>query len=75
MRKVWVWLKDVVACAIVLSVVVTANARGAARVRSATGKGRPQITAADRERREPVLLRVIRRILTSLDDGLTGPRP
>ena len=75
MGKVLVWSKDVVACAIVLSVVVTADARGAARVRSATGDGRPQIAAADRDRREPVLPRVIRWILKSLEDVLSPPHP
>jgi hypothetical protein len=74
MRKVLERSKDVVACAIVLSVVVTADAQGAAPVRSASGDGRPQIAAADRERREPVLPRVIRRILKSLDE-LLPPRP
>jgi hypothetical protein len=74
MRKVLVWSKDVFACAIVLSVVVTADARGAAPVRSATGDGRRQIAAADRERREPVLPRVIRWILKSLEE-LLPPRP
>jgi hypothetical protein len=74
MRKVLIWSKNVVACAIVLSVVVTADARGGAPVRSATGDGRPQITAADRDRREPVLPRIIRWILKSLDEILL-PRP
>jgi hypothetical protein len=58
----------------VLSVVLTADARGAARLRSATRDGRPQIDAADRERREPVLPRIIRWILKSLDEILP-PHP
>jgi superfamily I DNA and RNA helicase len=75
MREMLVRSKYVIACAIVLSVVLTADARDAAPVRSATGDGRPQITAADRDRRDLVLPRVIRRILKSLDDGLTIPHP
>jgi hypothetical protein len=75
MRKVLVRSKYVVACAIVLSVVLTADARDAAPVRSATGDGRPQITAADRDRREPVLPRVIRWILKSLTDEIILPHP
>jgi hypothetical protein len=75
MREVLVRSKDVVACAIVLSVVLTADARGGARVRSTSGDGRPQIAAADRDRREPVLPRIIRWILKSLEDELTPPRP
>jgi hypothetical protein len=74
MREVLVRSKDVIACAIVLSVVLTADARDGAPVRSATGDGRPQITAADRDRREPVLPRIIRWILKSLDE-LIPPRP
>jgi hypothetical protein len=38
------------------------------------GDGRPQITAADRDRREHVLPRIIRWILKSLDE-LTPPHP
>jgi hypothetical protein len=74
MRKVLVRSKNVVACAIVLSVVVTADARGGAPIRSASEDGRAQIAAADRHRREPVLPRVIRWILKSLDE-ITIPRP
>jgi hypothetical protein len=75
MRNVLVWSKDVVACVIVLSVVLTADARDAAPVRSASGDARPQITAADRDRREPVLPRIIRWILKSLEDELSPPKP
>jgi hypothetical protein len=74
MREVLVRWKYVVACAIVLSVVLTADARDAAPVRSANGDGRPQITAPDRDRRDPVLPRVIRWILKSLDEIIL-PRP
>jgi hypothetical protein len=75
MQKVLVRSKDVVACVIVLSVVLMADARDAALVRSASGDARPQITAPDRDRRDPVLPRVIRWIFKSLDDGLGFPRP
>jgi hypothetical protein len=74
MREVLVRWKYVVACVIVLLVVLTADARDAAPVRSATRDGRPQITSADRDRRDPVLPRIIRWILKSLDE-IIFPHP
>ena len=74
MREVLVRWRYVVACAVVLS-VVTADARGAAPVRKADAGARARIAAAKREIREPTLPRIIRRIVKSLSDELTGPRP
>lgn len=75
MREVLVRWRYVVACALVLSVVVTANARDAAPIRTADADARPAVVAAEREMPERPLPRIIRRIVKSLSDGLTGPRP
>lgn len=75
MREVFVRWRYVVACAIVLSVVVTADARDAAPVRTPDADARPRVAAAERDARERTLPRIIRRIVKSLSDGLTGPRP
>ncbi len=75
MHKVLVRWRYVVACAVVLSVVVAADARDAAAIRKADAGARARIAAAEREIREPVLPRIIRRLVKSLTDELTGPRP
>ena len=75
MRKVLVRWRYLVACAIVLSVVVTAHARDAALVRTPDADARPRVAAAEREARERTLPRIIRRIVKSLTDELIGPRP
>ena len=75
MREVLVRWRYVVTCAVVLSVVVTAGARDAAPARTADAHARPRIAAAEREPREPVLRRLIRRVVKSLTDELIGPRP
>ena len=67
MRELLMRWRYVVVCAIVLSVVVTADARDA--------DARPRVAAAERETPERTLPRIIRRIIKSLTDGLTGPRP
>jgi len=75
MRDVLVRWRYVVACAIVLSVVVTAGARDAAPVRTPDAGARPGVAAAERETCEHAVLRIIRRIVKSLGDGLILPRP
>jgi hypothetical protein len=60
---------------VLLSVVVTADARDVASIRTADADPRPAVTAAEPETRERTLPRIIRRIVKSLSDGLTGPRP
>lgn len=75
MREALVRGRYVVACAIVLSAVVTADAREAAPARTADGDARPRVAAAQRERRERPLPRVIRLVVRSLTDGLILPRP
>ena len=75
MREVLVRWRYVVACAVVLSVVVTADARDAVPVRTADADPRPRVGAAEREMRERALPRIIRRVVKSLTDGLIGPRP
>ena len=75
MRKVVVRSKCVVACAVLLSVVVTADGRETTPVRVVDDDARPAVAAADRERRERKLPRIIIGIVKSLSDGLTGPRP
>jgi len=75
MCEVLVRWRHVVACAVVLSFVVTADARDAAPARTADAYAGPRIAAAEREPREPVLRRLIRRVVKSLTDELTGPRP
>jgi len=75
MREVLVRWKYVVACTVVLSVVVTADARAAATARTADADARPRLAAAEREPPERVLRRLIRRVVKSLTDGLIGPRP
>jgi hypothetical protein len=75
MRDVVVRWRYAVACAIVLSVVVTADARDAARVRTPDADAGPRVVAAEREARERTLPRIIRRVVKSLTDGLIGPRP
>jgi hypothetical protein len=75
MREVSVRWRDVVGCAVMLSIVGTADARSAAPVRTADAEARPRVAAAERETRERPLPRILRRIIKSLSDGLTGPRP
>ena len=75
MRDVLVRGRYVVACAIVLSIVVTADGRDAATVRTPDADARPRAVAAERDTRERPLPRIIRRVVKSLTDGLIGPRP
>lgn len=74
MRELLVRWRYVVGCAIILSLVVTADARDKAPVRPAD-HARTRVVAADREMRERTLPRIIRLVIRSLSDGLTGPRP
>lgn len=75
MREVLVRWRYVVACAIVLSVVVSADARNAAPVRTADADARSRVAAVERERRERPLPRFIQRLVKAFSDGLIGPRP
>ena len=75
MREVLVKWRYIVAFAIVLSVVVTADARDAAPVRTPDADARPRVAAAEREAPERKLPRIIRRIVKSLTDDLILPRP
>jgi len=63
------------ACAVLLYVVVTADAGDTAPVRTPDADARARVAAAEREAREHPLPRIIRWIVRSLGDGLTGPRP
>ena len=75
MREVLVRWRYVVACAVVLSVVLTADARDAAPVRTADADVRPRVASAEREPGGRTLPRIIRRVVKSLTDELIGPRP
>jgi hypothetical protein len=75
MRKVLVRWRHIVACAVVLSVVVTADARDGAPVRKADTDARQRLAATERDPGERVLSRIIRRIVKSLTDELSLPRP
>lgn len=75
MREVLVRWRYVVACAVVLSVVGTADARDAALVRTPDAGAGPRVAAAEREASEGTLPRIIRWVVKSLTDGLIGPKP
>ncbi len=75
MREVLMRWRYVVACAVVLSVVVAADAREAAPVRTADADARLRVAAAEREPGGRTLPRIIRRVVKSLTDGLILPRP